>query len=170
MSVFTEEALVERAWGQLTPERWERAKAVLEGEDEQGVSNLAAAKAAGVKLRTLKRWVARSRERRLGDPTWTYEIAEVFDDAKELQGAVLEDKLWAHATQGVDEPVFQGGEIVGHKRKWDHKLMQGMLQVRDENYRPKPASPVGIVVMDAQEVLQRLRAGRRMKQIGEGSE
>ena len=61
--------------------RWERARAVLEGDRaaEGLLSEGAAARAAGINREMLDAWVARSRERRPRDAPWVREIAVVWD-------------------------------------------------------------------------------------------
>lgn len=46
----------------------------------------------------------------------------------------LETVVAGHALFGWDEPVFQGGAVVGTKKCWDHKLMLRVLQKHDKSW------------------------------------
>lgn len=154
----------------LTPQRWMDAKAVLSGEVEGKVSKRSAAEAAGVSLQVLNQWIKRSAEQRATDDPWIHEIAEFMQAANELQAGVLEDQLWDRSVNGWQDPVFGAEGIVGYRQKYDNRLSLRMLEVRDERYKPKPKIQASDALLnDAGEVLRRLKAALRMKQIGEGT-
>lgn len=121
----------------LSPDRWAAARDILLGENREKVSLYSAAKAAGVTVKEFDHWIARSRRRDPTDDPWIYEIAEVVDESPVAQAGVLEDVLWDQAINGVPEPVYQGGEKVGDKVKFDHTMMMKMLKVRDPRYVDK---------------------------------
>ena len=154
----------------LTPQKWAAARAILCGEDTTRVSMAAAARAAGVTVKTFQAWIKRSAERRAEDEPWVYEIAEVAADRDAMQAGRLEDRLWEHANEGVDEPVYQGGEKVGSKTKWDHPMMMKLLGVRDERYKPKPEIVNNNLFADPAELYRKMRAVDRMREIGEGAD
>lgn len=43
---------------------------------------------------------------------------------------MLEDEARRRAVDGVDEPVFQGGELVGHVRRYSDRLLEFLLRGR----------------------------------------
>lgn len=45
--------------------------------------------------------------------------------------AILEDEAMRRAVDGVEEPVFQGGQLVGTKRVYSDSLLKLMLQAAD---------------------------------------
>lgn len=71
-----------------------------------------ACKAAGVGRTTHYRW--------LGEDE-AYEKA--FFEAKDAAIHVLEEEALRRAIDGWDEPVYQGGELVGTKRKYSDTLL-----------------------------------------------
>ena len=148
----------------LDQEKWLLAKEILLGGHPTRVSKTSAARAAGVTLTEFNKWIERSRARDLSDEPWIWEIAEVVDEALESQGGVLEDVAWDHAVNGTDDPVFHMGEVVGHKKKFDHNLLMRLLQRRDKSYIDKREIEVKQSI-DPLEVLQRLRSHFRLLQI-----
>jgi len=73
-----------------------------------------------------------------------YELAKADGEfAAELRDAVqtgthaLEDEARRRAVDGVDEPVFQGGELVGHVRRYSDRLLEFLLKKRDPSYRER---------------------------------
>jgi hypothetical protein len=50
----------------------------------------------------------------------------------EQQGTdALEDEARRRAVEGWEEPVYQRGELVGHVRKYDSRLLEFLLRARD---------------------------------------
>lgn len=162
-----------RAMMLLTPEVWCHVREVLGGESKTAVSWAAAARKASevagqpISVATLRQWVARSAEQRAEDEPWIHEIAVFVSGIEELQAGVLEDKLWNFAVEGWEEPVYQGGELVGTKKKHDLKLALTMLGVRDPRYKPTPKTQNNHLHLDASEIYRRFQAEMRMKQIEE---
>jgi len=86
----------------------------------------AAAKAAGVHRRSHYGW--------LTDPAY----ARAFEEAKDEAADSLEQELIARARDGWREPVYQGGELVGHiLKKSDTLLIFALKGLRPEKYREK---------------------------------
>jgi hypothetical protein len=107
-----------------------------------------AARAAGIDVRTAYNW-------RKADP-----LFEKFEDeAVEVAARLGEDEAWRRATQGVLEPVYQGGVLVGYKRVLSDTLLIFMLKgARPEKYRERvdmnhkgisANSPEGILLLMA---------------------
>jgi hypothetical protein len=71
-----------------------------------------AAGVAGASLRTLYR-------RRESDPEFAQQWRQAFDQGTD----VLRDELPRRALEGVEEPVFQKGELVGHVRRFSDVLL-----------------------------------------------
>ncbi|MCY4642601.1 MAG: hypothetical protein OXC41_07910 [Gammaproteobacteria bacterium] len=146
---------------QYTPERWSKAKAVLSGDSDEGISFKTAARMAGVSVGVLKAWIARSRERNPEDSPEFHEIAEFYDTVDVLQAETMEDELWKLAKKGKPKKTFYMGECIATTYEKDPSLMMKLLRVRDERYQDK--SPTGLTVnMDASEIYRRLIAGKRL--------
>jgi len=153
------------AWDALdafTPEAWDRARNVLHGNDAASVSLKSAAAAAGVSLRVLKRWIARSRERRIEDDPFIHTIAEDVDAAIEEQTATLEDEAWKRALNGTPKDVYCQGIVVGQEAKHDNALLMRMLEHRDPSYRRNAEVEVKLSLGEPQEIYARLLAGQRL--------
>lgn len=59
-----------------------------------------------------------------------------FEEAKEQAIEVLEDEARRRAAVGWDEPVFQGGSLVGVKRRYSDTLLIFLLNgLRPERYK-----------------------------------
>ena len=147
---------------QLDPVAWTNARDVLYGKSGDKISERAAAAAAGVSIRELRAWVARSREKRVEDEPWVHLIAEEYDSAPLEQAGVLEDKLWGIAVNGVEEEVWHQGEHVGTKVKQMPSVAKDLMVARDPRYKPKPEVELN-VTMDVDEMIRRLQATARMK-------
>jgi hypothetical protein len=85
----------------------------------KGVSVTGSAIAAGLARASVYEW-------RDDDP----EFAEEWDDAVEQGTDLLEDEVRRRSTQGVDEPVFYKGVIVGHVRKYSDQMAMFLLKGR----------------------------------------
>ena len=48
-----------------------------------------------------------------------------------LKLKMAEDELQRRSIEGVEEPVYQGGELVGYKRKYSDTLLLGLLKSED---------------------------------------
>ncbi|HZQ65652.1 MAG TPA: hypothetical protein VFA66_10545 [Gaiellaceae bacterium] len=77
----------------------------------------------------LRAGVARQRlyERRETDEGF----AEAWADAYRQGTDALEDEARRRAVEGWEEPVFQRGELVGHVRRYDSRLLEFLLRARD---------------------------------------
>ncbi len=101
-----------------------------------GVGNITkAAEIAGVDRTAHYRW--------LDDP----EYAERFEKAKEQAIEVMEAEAWRRGIDGVEEPVYQGGKLVGVVRKYSDVLLIFQLKAaKPEKYRDRFA---GHLTVDA---------------------
>lgn len=90
-------------------------EAVLDALAKTGNVSLACC-AAGVGRRTHYNWLKTDSE---------YEAAaqEAIDDAGDLLAAVARKR----AVEGWDEPVYQGGKLVGHIRRYSDRLLMFLL-------------------------------------------
>ena len=132
-----------------TIEQWRLARAVLLGEriEARLISDKSAATAAGVSLRTLRYWAARSRKSRTEDPSFVREIAEVWDDRREMQLQVLMDELTEMLWNPVEETVLDGdGNLVSLKTIYPTRSQTAaLIKIRrmfdsdNENKNPLPA-------------------------------
>lgn len=69
-------------------------------------------------------------------------FAQVRDEARLDVGRSIEAEMHRRAVEGVVEPVYQGGKLVGTVRKFSDQLLIRMAQAHLPAYRPGGA-PVG---------------------------
>lgn len=63
-------------------------------------------------------------------------FAQDWAAAKDIAIEALEDEAWRRAFEGVEEPVYHQGEIVGYKIKYSDTLLMHRLQAeRPEKYQ-----------------------------------
>ncbi len=85
------------------------------------------AEAVGISDRTHRNWIHDDAE---------YKAA--FEDAGEAYVQKLEAEADRRATEGVEEPVYQGGELVGTKLKFSDTLLIFRLKgLKPEKYRER---------------------------------
>lgn len=66
------------------------------------------------------------------------EFAAAWDDAVDQAADRMEREALRRAVEGVDEPVYQGGELVGYVRKYSDTLLIFLLKAaRPEKYRER---------------------------------
>jgi len=66
------------------------------------------------------------------------EFEKHFQDAKKLGIEYAEHVAWKRSLDGVDEPVYQGGQLVGTKRAYSNALLMFMLKgAAPEKYRDR---------------------------------
>lgn len=86
-----------------------------------------AAEAAGIDRRSHYNWLN-------DDP----EYAEAFEQAKQMSIEALEKEARRRAIEGVQEPVYQGGKLVGHKRRYSDTLLMFLLNgLAPEKYKER---------------------------------
>jgi hypothetical protein len=85
----------------------------------EGSTITAAADRAGVNRKTA--YVARD----LDD-----EFRGAWEDAFEQGTDLIEQEAWRRAVDGVDEPVYQGGKLVGVVRKYSDTVMLKLMAAR----------------------------------------
>lgn len=89
---------------------------------------LHAARAAGIDRVTHYRWLA-------SDPDYAQAFAQASEDAVER----MEREAVRRAVEGVEEPVYQGGKLVGHINRYSDTLLIFLLKAaRPDRYREKP--------------------------------
>jgi hypothetical protein len=69
----------------------------------------------------------------LADP----EFRETYEEARGRHPDQLEAEALRRAVDGVDEPVFHDGEVVGHVRKYSDRLLMAILKARHPAYRER---------------------------------
>ena len=94
-----------------------------------------AAIAAGVSRKTVYNWLKNSDDFR-----------DRFEEVEEDVRDAIREEIQRRAIEGVDEPVYQKGMLVGHVRKYSDALLIKLAQARLPEYRslvaksqPKPA-------------------------------
>lgn len=63
------------------------------------------------------------------------EFASAWDEAKKQGLEVLKDEAWRRAHDGVTEPHFHQGELVGYVRKASDTLLMFLIKQADPSYR-----------------------------------
>lgn len=63
------------------------------------------------------------------------QFAAEFKAALEAGTHALEDEAHRRAVQGVEEPVYQRGELVGTVQRYSDNLLMFLLKKRDPSYR-----------------------------------
>ena len=64
------------------------------------------------------------------------EFRALWEEALEVSIDLLETQARSLAVNGVDEPVYQNGVLVGHKRRYSEKMLEILLKAhRPEKYR-----------------------------------
>ncbi len=105
----------------------QRAREIFLEELTKTCCVLRSAAAAGIERRRLY-------EMRDKEP----EFAEAWDKALDAGTDVLEAEAIRRAVEGVDEPVYQGGELVGHVRKYSDTLLARLLDAhKPDKYRQR---------------------------------
>lgn len=56
------------------------------------------------------------------------EYQRAFDDAKQMAADAVVLSAWRQGVEGIDEPIYQGGELVGHRRKWEPGMTKMLIQ------------------------------------------
>ncbi len=65
-------------------------------------------------------------------------FAEDWQKALEIGADLLEDEAVRRAKDGVEEPVYQGGKLVGHVQKYSDTLLIFLLKgAKPEKYRER---------------------------------
>jgi len=127
-------SIAERAMEALSPEAWERARAVLCGKDPQGISMQLAAQAAGVPVAYLRYWIQRSSEKDPADPPWIHQIHVDAAQANIDVRDVLQDRLFRNAMIGVETPIVRQGKVVDRYHKPSEPALVKLLAARDDRY------------------------------------
>lgn len=70
-------------------------------------------------------------ERLRQDPDFEKQFKHAFDDGLDS----MEDEVVKRAVLGVDEPVFQGGLLVGHKTRYSDTLLMFFLEASRKKFR-----------------------------------
>lgn len=65
------------------------------------------------------------------------EFAAAWEEAREQGYDVAEAEAWRRAVDGVKEPVYQGGELVGHRLVYSDALLDRLLKAhKPQRYDP----------------------------------
>lgn len=116
-----------------------------------GYTILGSCKAAGIPHTTFDRW-------RQTNPRFKIMV----ERALEIGNARLEDEAVRRAAEGVLEPKFHGGEIVGHVPRYSDGLLKFILQARKpEVYRSQQENSASGPVLELTQILQEVGSGER---------
>jgi len=85
-----------------------------------------ACEAAEIGHRTHYDWLNR-------DPVYTQVYQKQFERSKD----VLEARALERAADGIDDPVFYQGQVVGHRKVYSDNLLMFLLKSRDDKYKDK---------------------------------
>lgn len=113
-------------------QRQVRIEVLLERLADEGEEITVAARACKIDRKTIWRW-------RKEIPWLDDALAEAYRVGTES----LVEVARSRAKDGWEEPVYQGGQLVGKKRVYDHNLLSMIIRKRDPSFRdPKWAVPV----------------------------
>lgn len=103
--------------------------------------------AAGITERTHRRWLKKYQG-----------YANRFQRAKELFVERMEAEADKRAMEGWDEPVYQGGELVGYKRKYsDILLITRLKALAPDKYRERdqqvPAPVINVAIVNNNDLI-----------------
>jgi hypothetical protein len=70
------------------------------------------------------------------------EFAQRVEEARSEALARVEELIYRHATEGVQEPVFQSGRLVGTRQVFDHKLLLRLAARLDTRWAQRTKSEV----------------------------
>lgn len=82
-------------------------------------------------------------------------FASDYTDAIEFGTDIIEDQATRRATLGVDEPVYQGGELVGVKRVFSDRLMEFILIGRRPEKFGRTAGQTNVNILQVEEPTNR---------------
>lgn len=85
-----------------------------------------ALQAAGMSSTGLKRWKEQYPK-----------FMEAYEEAHIAAQSVLENEAFNRAVVGWEEPVYQGGELVGTIKRKSDRILEVMLKAKVEGYNPK---------------------------------
>lgn len=145
----------------LTQDRWELAADVMRGGCLEGTSKQLAASKAGVSVRVLNGWIARSREQRPEDEPWVWDIGSEVSGFEESRARILENKLWGQAMNGVRrERISPSGEV-SVEIKDDPNLITRMLGVVDERWKKDDKNTVA-GIFDVDDLFRKFNAVKKL--------
>ena len=90
-----------------------------------------AAEAAGVNPYQPHRWAKK-------DEAFAKQMSEAKALGERIQLSLLEREADRRAVEGVEEPVYQKGELVGHIRRYSDLLLMFRTKKLDPSYREHP--------------------------------
>lgn len=106
-----------------------------------------AAEIAGISRESHYEWKA-------SDPDY----ARAFEAAKQIACETLEDEAVRRAHEGVDEPVYQGGQLVGTIRKYSDTLLIFLMKgAMPEKYKDRVSNEIS----GSMNLIDRLASGRQ---------
>ena len=62
-------------------------------------------------------------------------FAALFDEARSIGLRRCIDEAVRRGADGFDEPIYQGGELVGYKKKYSDQLLQFVIQANFDKYK-----------------------------------
>jgi hypothetical protein len=84
--------------------------------------------------------------------------AEAFEASRDEAAQVLEDEAVRRAQQGVEEPVYQGGKLVGTVQRYSDTLLIFLLNgARPDKYKQRSS----VEVTGAAMVLAAIASGKK---------
>ena len=146
--------------GRLTLENWQTVRNVLFGGCDRGVSLRVAADVAGVEVKEIKAWIARSRKQLVEDEDWIHDIHREFDTAKSERGEVVRDYAWNAMMQGIPTTKFVKGEPV-EVREVNVSLLMKFMEALLPEFKPKENHVK--VKIDMSNLFQHFQGAARMR-------
>lgn len=113
--------------------RTEAMEQLVLGWLRKGYTRKVAAEKCNLTVSTIEAW--RIGPRPKWRPEGTPSFAEDYHAAMAEGTDVLEEEALRRGLDGYDEPVYQGGALVGHVRKYSDHLLLNTLRARRPEYR-----------------------------------
>lgn len=102
--------------GYINPEKDAKIQEILD-KIAEAMPQKKAAESSGVPWRTWYGWKER-----------TPELQDDVVKCLEMAGETIEEEIRRRAIDGVDEPVYQGGKLVGHVKRYSENLLLALAR------------------------------------------
>lgn len=110
-----------------------------EEREAQFLGTLAKTGLIGVSCKAAGISQACEKMRRDQDEDWARRFNEAMQDYNES----LEQEIHRRGVEGYDEPIYQNGQLVGHRRRYSDRLLEMQAKSRMKKYQEK-AVDIGI--------------------------
>ena len=129
----------------MTREQWITIKEVVTGErTDTGITVRAGCNAAVCTVSEFNTLLRRSKEHRLEDEIWVWDVAETMEVVNKSRGMVFLDEMCKRAMDGWDETTSVNGVVVRVVRKKDNKYLERLTLHFNPDMRPAAHAQVPV--------------------------